>query len=478
MRLQKLAGDTLRRRPMKLQHLAPIVLSLMLLLISTGTVQAEALGTEFTYQGRLTEDGVPVNQDCDLQFSLHDANTAGSQVGSLLTKTNVGVSNGLFSVALDFGSNAFTGDARWLNISVRCPAGTGNYTALSPRQKLTATRYAINSSTAPWSGLTGVPSGFSDDTDNDTTYTAGTGLTLTGTVFSVNTGDVQQRVTGTCAAGSSMRVISADGTVACETDDDTTYSAGSGFTLTGTVFSANTGDLQQRVTSTCAAGSSMRVISADGTVACETDDDTDTTYTQGFGLTLTSTTFAVNTGDIQQRVTGTCSSGNAIRVVSADGTVACQSAGGGSATTLQDADNNTLVQVEESSDEDKIRFDTAGTERMIISGDGNVGIGTSSPSASSLVELSSTSKGMLLPRMTTTQRDAIASPATGLEIYNTTTNKFNYYTGANWTAVGVGTNRYIQAKLSANQTSVGADTDIVFNTKMTCPPKTGPVINS
>ena len=48
--------------------------------------------------------------------------------------------------------------------------------------------------------------------------------------------------------------------------------------------------------------------------------------------------------------------------------------------TLEDADGNTKVQVEESSDENKIRFDTAGTERMIIDENGKVGIGTSSPS--------------------------------------------------------------------------------------------------
>ena len=64
--------------------------------------------------------------------------------------------------------------------------------------------------------MTGVPSGFSDDTDNDTTYTAGTGLTLTVTTFAANTGDLQQRVTGTCAAGNSIRVIAADGTATCQ----------------------------------------------------------------------------------------------------------------------------------------------------------------------------------------------------------------------------------------------------------------------
>ena len=52
--------------------------------------------------------------------------------------------------------------------------------------------------------------------------------------------------------------------------------------------------------------------------------------------------------------------------------------------------------------------------------------------ASALLEMESTSKGMLTPRVTETQRDAIASPATGLIIYNTDTDDFNYYDGTKW----------------------------------------------
>ena len=55
--------------------------------------------------------------------------------------------------------------------------------------------------------------------------------------------------------------------------------------------------------------------------------------------------------------------------------------------TIKDADNNTKVQVEESADENKIRFDTAGTERMIIAADGKVGIGTATPDSESLLDL-------------------------------------------------------------------------------------------
>ncbi|MEQ8473325.1 MAG: hypothetical protein RIC35_19165 [Marinoscillum sp.] len=62
----------------------------------------------------------------------------------------------------------------------------------------------------------------------------------------------------------------------------------------------------------------------------------------------------------------------------------------------------------------------------------NVGIGTSAPDASAALEVSSTTGGLLLPRMTTTQRDAISSPAAGLLIFNTTTSKFNGYDGTSW----------------------------------------------
>ena len=55
--------------------------------------------------------------------------------------------------------------------------------------------------------------------------------------------------------------------------------------------------------------------------------------------------------------------------------------GGGSSTSMADADNDTKIQVEESSDEDKIRFDTAGTQRMLIDSDGEIGIGTNNPTA-------------------------------------------------------------------------------------------------
>jgi len=97
------------------------------------------LGTAFTYQGQLKKNGSPVNGNCDFQFSLWDAAgsgsppTGGNLIGSPQTKTGIAVINGLFTAQLDFGAGAFQGDARWLQVRVRCPAGSGDYTILSPR---------------------------------------------------------------------------------------------------------------------------------------------------------------------------------------------------------------------------------------------------------------------------------------------------------------------------------------------------------
>jgi trimeric autotransporter adhesin len=67
---------------------------------------------------------------------------------------------------------------------------------------------------------------------------------------------------------------------------------------------------------------------------------------------------------------------------------------------------------------------------------GSAGIGTATPDASSLLEIKSTKKGLLIPRMTKAQRDAIVSPATGLLIYQTTSSPgFYFYAGTAWQTV-------------------------------------------
>jgi len=114
------------------------------LLIATSTAFAQ--NTIFTYQGRLSDGGTAANGNYDLQFALFDSLSGGAQVGSTQTINTVPVSNGVFTVSLDFGANAFTGASRFLEISAR-PAG-GSFTLLTPRQQVTSTPYAIRSANA------------------------------------------------------------------------------------------------------------------------------------------------------------------------------------------------------------------------------------------------------------------------------------------------------------------------------------------
>jgi len=134
-----------------------------------GVQPQDALGSAFTYQGQLVKDGNAVNDTCDFQFSLWDAASDGNQVGSTQTISGVTVDDGYFGVSLnsgnEFGSNAFTGEARYLQIAARCTADS-DFVSLSGRVALNATPYALYATSAPWSGLTDVPAGFADGVDN------------------------------------------------------------------------------------------------------------------------------------------------------------------------------------------------------------------------------------------------------------------------------------------------------------------------
>ncbi|WP_442794640.1 hypothetical protein [Pelobium manganitolerans] len=85
---------------------------------------------------------------------------------------------------------------------------------------------------------------------------------------------------------------------------------------------------------------------------------------------------------------------------------------------------------------------------------GSVGIGTATPNASAALDVVSTSKGMLVPRLTVAQRNAIASPANGLLIYNSDASKFNYWDGAKWAEVGEGLTWFTGQGVPANMGKV------------------------
>lgn len=109
-----------------------------------------ALGTGFTYQGHLQKNGSPVNGACSLTFSLWDSQGSGTQIGSSQPINPVSIVNGDFTVVLN-GANqfgAFSGQARWLQTAVQC-AGDGSPVTLS-RLQITAVPQAAFSA-APWS---------------------------------------------------------------------------------------------------------------------------------------------------------------------------------------------------------------------------------------------------------------------------------------------------------------------------------------
>ena len=174
--------------------------------------------TAFTYQGRLNDGGAPANGNYDFAFVLYSGATNGVTIGNPVWLSQVPVTNGLFTVAIneynEFGPGAFGGSARWLEISTRTNNNAlgNNFIPLSPRQSIVLTpqaAFAVNAlsatvatsvvdgaitssklapgsvevgSLAPgsltWSNLTGIPAGFADGVDNDTIYGAGLGLTL------------------------------------------------------------------------------------------------------------------------------------------------------------------------------------------------------------------------------------------------------------------------------------------------------------
>jgi len=149
-----------------------LLVSLALVLLALGPTTAQGtppqvnIGTAFTYQGRLLDGGNPANGVYDLQFQLFNAPADGSAVGPTLTIEDIQITDGYFTVQLDFGP-VFDGTALWLEIGTRPGDSTGAYTILAPRPPLSAAPYASYATTAPWAGLGNVPAGFADNVDDD-----------------------------------------------------------------------------------------------------------------------------------------------------------------------------------------------------------------------------------------------------------------------------------------------------------------------
>ncbi len=183
---------------MKLKYL--ILASVVLGNLLTAFNPAFAQVTAFTYQGRLNDRGNPANGTYDLSFSVFSQANGGNAATGPLTNSATTVSNGIFTVTLDFGG-IFTGTNYWLDISVRTN-GNGTFFELDPRQQILPAPYAIMANSA--SNLLGVlpPAHLGSGT---------AAINISGSAASAGsfTGNLSGNVTGTQTA----TVVSAVGSI-------------------------------------------------------------------------------------------------------------------------------------------------------------------------------------------------------------------------------------------------------------------------
>ena len=111
--------------------------SLIILIALLSVSRSSHAQTAFTYQGQLRDGSTNANGTYSLTFKLFDAVASGSQIGSTLSAANQSIVNGLFTVNLDFGSAAFDGNARWLEITVQ------STNVLAPRVAVLPAPYAL-----------------------------------------------------------------------------------------------------------------------------------------------------------------------------------------------------------------------------------------------------------------------------------------------------------------------------------------------
>ncbi len=141
----------MNKRALKL-FLAPALLALST--FSSQFSSCLAQGTAFTYQGRLNNNNSPAAGSYNLTFTLFNNSSGGVAIAAPVTNNAVNVTNGLFTVPIDFGSGVFTGTTNWLQIGV-ATNGVNSFTTLTPRQQLTPAPYAIYAENVSAAGISG-----------------------------------------------------------------------------------------------------------------------------------------------------------------------------------------------------------------------------------------------------------------------------------------------------------------------------------
>lgn len=243
---------------------------LLLLIGLWATVAVAGSADKVTYQGRLLQSGVPADGQYDFTFDLYDAESGGLVLDTQ-SVAGVTVTDGVFSVILNFGdADLFVAD-RWLAVTVE---QNGKSTPLSPRSLLTGTPVAVRADVADQAVIADLATLTDVDSVSSSSVVDGSL-----TAVDVDSSSIQQRISAECPAGQSIRSVAEEGTVTCETDDAGVESVvgGTGLMSTGTTevtLELDTSTIQVRVTGACGANEAIQSIDANGNVVCETDDNT------------------------------------------------------------------------------------------------------------------------------------------------------------------------------------------------------------
>lgn len=180
-----------------------------MLLCLAGGASGEPIAYSFTYQGELTDGGLPANGLFDFQFELYDQSSGGPIIASAVFVDDVVVNNGFFSVELEFLDEPFVGDQLWLEIGVRDGGSGGGYTGLLPRQKITASPYALHAEMVALDAVTGAEIANNSIGIND----LGPNSVGAGEIIA---SQVQRRLSNPCVSGNYLSAVNQDGTVVCE----------------------------------------------------------------------------------------------------------------------------------------------------------------------------------------------------------------------------------------------------------------------